>query len=110
MSSELSRVGDECARGAASGEMAFPQIVGRLAEIGVERYHADYSREEITYYLTSGESHDAGSPHGAHETGTEFDAESVATVNEENTRTPISCGRRWPPVASATSCKSPVAG
>ena len=43
-------------RGALSGELTFPEIVGRLAAIGLERYHADYSRQEITYYLPNGDS------------------------------------------------------
>lgn len=35
----------------------FPEIVQRLAEAGVERYHVDLTRNEITYYLPCGESH-----------------------------------------------------
>ena len=32
-----------------TGAMAFPQIVAQLAQVGVERYHADYSRNEKTF-------------------------------------------------------------
>ena len=53
---EQTQVIQGCARGALTGEIAFPEIVGRLARIGMERYHADYSRQEITYYLANGDS------------------------------------------------------
>jgi uncharacterized protein YbcV (DUF1398 family) len=46
----------ECAEASVQGTQAFPQIVARLIEAGVERYHADFSRGEITYYLHSGAS------------------------------------------------------
>lgn len=45
-----------CAEGAWSGELQFPEIIQRLSELGVERYHADYSRHETTYYLVNGDS------------------------------------------------------
>jgi uncharacterized protein YbcV (DUF1398 family) len=35
----------------------FPEIVRRLSEVGVERYHVDLSRDETTYYLPCGEAH-----------------------------------------------------
>jgi uncharacterized protein YbcV (DUF1398 family) len=35
----------------------FPEIVRRLSEAGVERYHVDLSRDETTYYLPSGAAH-----------------------------------------------------
>ena len=35
---------------------AFPAIVGKLIEAGVERYHADLVRSEKTFYLPNGES------------------------------------------------------
>ena len=39
-----------------SGKLPFPEVVSRLMEAGVERYHVDFSRDEITYYLPSGAS------------------------------------------------------
>jgi uncharacterized protein YbcV (DUF1398 family) len=38
------------------GEITFPEVVHRLGEIGVERYHADFIRDEYTYYMMDGES------------------------------------------------------
>jgi uncharacterized protein YbcV (DUF1398 family) len=48
---------EECARGSLGGTMHFGEVVGKLVAAGVESYHADYRRVEITYYLPSGESH-----------------------------------------------------
>lgn len=46
----------ECCTRSLRGELTFPDVVRKLQAIGVERYHADFSRHEITYYLPSGES------------------------------------------------------
>jgi uncharacterized protein YbcV (DUF1398 family) len=70
----------ECARASMSGELTFPEIVGKLIEIGVERYHADYSRQEITYYLPDGDSLVVASPHSAHSTGVEFSPSAVESA------------------------------
>lgn len=70
----------ECAQGSLSGTMTFPEVVCRLAAVGVERYHTDYSRQEATYYLPSGESHVVALPHPPAETGLEFVAEAVAAA------------------------------
>ena len=35
----------------------FPEVVRRLAEAGVERYHVDLTRGESTYYLPCGGAH-----------------------------------------------------
>src|SRR5690606_27678920 len=47
MTPEHTTVMQSCTDGALSGILNFPQIVGKLMAIGVERYHADYSRQEI---------------------------------------------------------------
>ncbi|WP_397571660.1 DUF1398 domain-containing protein [Schlesneria sp. T3-172] len=72
MDDQKAQVMRECAAGSGSGELTFPEIVGRLMDIGVERYHADYSRQEITYYLPSGQSLVVASPHEPFPTGGEF--------------------------------------
>lgn len=38
------------------GKMRFPEVVQSMIGIGVERYHADYSRLEKTFYMPDGES------------------------------------------------------
>ncbi|MBX3359780.1 MAG: DUF1398 family protein [Phycisphaeraceae bacterium] len=56
MNSEQTRVAKECAALSASGKIHFGQVVERLVAAGIERYHADYSRKEITYYTPEGQS------------------------------------------------------
>src|SRR5579872_2896908 len=46
----------ECASLSIEGKISFGDVVRRLMEIGLERYHADYSRHESTYYMPDGES------------------------------------------------------
>lgn len=46
----------ECSIGSIDGTLTFPDVVSRLASIGCEAYHADFSREEKTYYTRDGES------------------------------------------------------
>ena len=54
MNEHQTQVIQQCAHGSLAGKLTFPEIVGQLAQIGIERYHADYSRQEITYYLPDG--------------------------------------------------------
>jgi uncharacterized protein YbcV (DUF1398 family) len=46
----------ECASLSLQGKISFGDVVGRLMRIGLERYHADYTRHESTYYMPDGES------------------------------------------------------
>ncbi|MBX3378861.1 MAG: DUF1398 family protein [Phycisphaeraceae bacterium] len=56
MKSEQKQVIQECAALSKSGQIDFGNVVGRLIRAGVERYHADYSRMEATYYAPDGSS------------------------------------------------------
>jgi uncharacterized protein YbcV (DUF1398 family) len=47
----------ECCSLSLQGKISFSEVVSKLQAIGVERYHVDFSRQESTYYLLSGESH-----------------------------------------------------
>jgi len=47
----------ECKELSLAGKIPFPEVVRRLHEVGVERYHVDLTRDETTYYLPCGESH-----------------------------------------------------
>lgn len=76
----------ECVRGSLTNEMTFPEIVGRLAALGVERYHADYSRQENTYYLRSGDSLVVASPHPECATGEAFSAAGVEAAVRQSQR------------------------
>ena len=86
MNAKQTQIIQECASGALTGEVTFPEIVGKLAQIGVERYHADYSRQEITYYLPDGESLVAATPHPAHATAAEFSPSAVEAAVRQSQR------------------------
>lgn len=86
MSSDSIEVIEECARGSLSGELNFPAILAKLSSVGVERYHADYSRAEITYYFTDGASHVVSSPHSPQEIGAIFLPEAVASAVQQSQR------------------------
>ncbi|MBS0265554.1 MAG: DUF1398 family protein, partial [Planctomycetes bacterium] len=86
MNAEHTQVIQGCTRGALTGEMAFPEIIGQLAQIGVERYHADYSRQEITYYLPDGDSLVVPALHPTHATATAFSASAVAAAVRQSQR------------------------
>lgn len=86
MNAEQTEVIQGCAQGALTGELTFPEIVGRLVGIGVERYHADYSRREITYYFSNGDSFVVATPHPAHATAAEFSASAVEAAVRQSQR------------------------
>jgi len=86
MNAERTQAIQGCIRGALTGEVTFPQIVGRLAQIGIERYHADYSRQEITYYLPDGDSLVVAAPHPSHATAVEFSSSAVQAAVRQSQR------------------------
>ncbi|HVP85494.1 MAG TPA: DUF1398 family protein [Rhizomicrobium sp.] len=45
----------ECTEGSSNERITFPEVVGKLIAAGVERYTADLTRAEKTYYLPNGE-------------------------------------------------------
>lgn len=54
MNSEQMQAARECAALSAAGKIHFGEVVARLVAAGIERYHADYSRGETTYYAQAG--------------------------------------------------------
>lgn len=56
MNDEQTTAARECAQLSAAGKIHFGEVVGRLIKAGIERYHADYSRSESTYYAPDGTS------------------------------------------------------
>ncbi len=86
MNAEQAQVIQGCAKGALTGEIAFPEIVDRLGQIGVERYHADYSRQELTYYLADGDSMVVATPHPSHATATGFSESAVEAAVRKSQR------------------------
>ncbi len=56
MDSHVQSVLRECTEGSDQERLTFPEVVMKLMQAGVERYHTDLSRGEKTYYLPNGES------------------------------------------------------
>lgn len=70
----------ECCELSAAGKIHFGEVVRRLVEAGIERYHADYSRGENTYYTPDGGSTVAPMPEVAGESAHSFSAEAVGAA------------------------------
>ena len=70
-------VARECAKESAAGRIHFGEVVARLMAAGVERYHADYSRRENTYYWPDGNSCVVPMEHEPATIAAEFSAEGV---------------------------------
>ena len=86
MNEHQTQVIQQCAYGSLAGKLTFPEIVGQLAQIGIERYHADYTRQEITYYFADGESAVIATPHPSHETAAQFSTSDVAHAVRQSQR------------------------
>jgi len=76
----------ETTRSSFTAERTFPEIVARLAEAGVERYHTDYSRGEKTLYFTSGESVVIAIPIESTGIAREFSAAGVESAVRQSQR------------------------
>lgn len=77
---------EECTRASEEETMTFPQILGRLAEAGVEGYYCDLRKETKTYYTGDGaavevKGWDVEAPIAA-----AFDAEKVASAVGQSQR------------------------
>ena len=112
MNNEQMNVAKECAELSAAGKIHFGEVVGRLIKAGIERYHADYSRGENTYYTPDGGSCVVPMAHESMPIGQAFSAAGVeAAVRQAQRRrdhvSGIYAPECWPPDASATLCKSP---
>lgn len=86
MNAELTQQLEACAAGSLRGSLTFPEIVLQLIALGVERYHVDYSRGEITYYLPDGAAHVVAAPHERHVTADVFSADAVAAAVGQSQR------------------------
>lgn len=75
-----------CLSGSLGGTIKFPEVIRQLAKLGVERYHADYSRHETTYYLASGESLVVPVPHPAQPIAAAFSGTLVESAIRQSQR------------------------
>ncbi len=44
---------EKCAHESHAGLLTFPEVLGRLIDVGVESYFADYRNQSTTYYLST---------------------------------------------------------
>jgi uncharacterized protein YbcV (DUF1398 family) len=70
-------VAQECTKASDEARITFPEVVGKLMEAGIERYHADLLREEKTYYMRDGASHAVPTAPFALSPARAFSAEAV---------------------------------
>lgn len=68
---------EECTRASDEERITFPEVVGKLMDVGTERYHTDLMRAEKTYYLPNGESHVVRHAAIAHAPAESFSASAV---------------------------------
>jgi uncharacterized protein YbcV (DUF1398 family) len=54
---DVVKVMQECTEASDQERITFPEVVMKLMQAGVERYHADLLRADKLYYLPSGESY-----------------------------------------------------
>jgi uncharacterized protein YbcV (DUF1398 family) len=80
MTQEQITVIQECASLSIAGKISFGAVVGKLMGIGLERYHADYSRMENTYYMPDGQSLVVSMPHATVQIAEIFSAKGVETA------------------------------
>lgn len=66
-----------CTQGSMDDTLSFPEVVAKLVEAGCEQYHADFRRQEKTYYLPDGETQVEPLPVGGKPIGERFSAEAV---------------------------------
>ncbi|MGA8042933.1 MAG: hypothetical protein WCA37_09035 [Terracidiphilus sp.] len=57
MHQEAIAVMHECARLSDQGKITFGEVVRKLTQAGVERYHTDLCCDEHVYYMPNGETH-----------------------------------------------------
>ncbi len=86
MNSDQVTVAQECAKLSAAGRINFAEVVGRLKDAGIERYHADYSRMETTYYTSAGASCVVPMEHGSSPIAEAFSAAKVEAAVRQSQR------------------------
>lgn len=80
MQLETINVMEECTEASDQERISFPEVVMKLMQAGVERYHADLLRAEKIYYLPSGESHRVPAAHLDALPASVFAADGVAAA------------------------------
>ena len=80
MEDAMKKVMQDCTEASDEERITFPEVVGRLAAAGVERYHADLQRHEKVYYMPDGRSHAVASRPVEEPVAMAFSATGVAAA------------------------------
>lgn len=80
------RIATECATLSAAGAINFGEVIGRLKSAGIERYHADFTRMETTYYTPAGGSCVVPMEHQSAPIAATFSAEQVEAAVRQSQR------------------------
>lgn len=77
---------EELARKSYAGEMHFGALIGKLHELGIESYFADYRAERITYYAIGGATFTIALHSGSEAMPMQFDAPAVQDAIRKSQR------------------------
>lgn len=76
-------VAKACLRGAETGTMSFPQVVGTLVREGFEGYAIDFRRSRATYYMPGGDTVEVSTHKTNVPVARRFDAKGIQTAIRE---------------------------
>ena len=95
----------ECTIASDEDRITFPEVVGKLMAVGVERYHADFVRAEKTYYHPDGSFQVVPAHRVPGTPATAFSAQDVSAAVADSQagtiRTVSSAAVSWPQAAWA---------
>ena len=80
MNPTIQDVIEKCAHESHAGMLTFPEVLGRLVEVGVESYFADYRAQSTTYYLSNNDAHRVAMPMPAIEIPNTFNKNGVISA------------------------------
>jgi uncharacterized protein YbcV (DUF1398 family) len=83
MNAHVNTIVTECTQASDAGTMTFPQVVGRLMEVGVESYYVDLRRSNKIYYMPDGESYIIDAVRADTKPAIDFDAAGVEAAVRE---------------------------
>jgi uncharacterized protein YbcV (DUF1398 family) len=66
--------------GSLAGQLTFPQVVGMLAEAGVESYRVDFITHSDVFYLADGRTHAEPMPPTSAPVATDLDTAELAII------------------------------
>lgn len=80
MDTRIKNIVSECSKGSDDATLSFPQVVGKLMEVGIERYSVDLVRHEKIFYLPDGDSVSLKATPVAKEPAQDFSASGVQSA------------------------------